>query len=199
MERLHEEFQIGELDLLVLVCCSLTHPQKKAMTVHVNVNHLQQRKFVCEHEGCGRTFGYKHLLQRHCAKLHGIHSAEPDEEGPDVEDKDDIDNQTLEDGEEESFIEALTGRAYKRRRLENRNATSTETSKSKAKKVLCCPWPHFMSDHGEQSTHVDSGREAQDLQTVCEAIFHRAYDLRRHLKAEHGLELDKEEMAAWVE
>jgi general transcription factor IIIA len=170
------------------------------MTVHVNVNHLQQRKFVCEHEGCGRTFGYKHLLQRHCAKLHGAHSAEPDEEGPDAEDMGD---QILEDREEESFIEVLTGRAYKRRRLENGNAASTETSKSNqkknAKKVLRCPWPHFMSDHREESIHVDSRRKAQDLQTVCEAIFHRAYDLRRHLKADHGLEVDKEEMAAWVE
>jgi general transcription factor IIIA len=173
------------------------------MTVHVNVNHLQQRNFICEREGCGRAFGYKHLLQRHCARLHGVHSAESDEEGPDVEDKDDMEDQIQEDREEESFIEALTGRAYKRRRLENANTTSTESSKSnqkkKAKKVLHCPWPHFISGHGEGSMHVDPGKEAQGLQTACQAIFHRGYDLRRHLKADHGLELDKEEMAAWVE
>ena len=32
----------------------------------------------------------------------------------------------------------------------------------------------------------------------CAYIFSRAYDLRRHLKAEHGLELDKEEVDGWV-
>lgn len=158
------------------------------MTTHINVNHLNQRNFVCDHEGCGRAFGYKHLLQRHCAKLHGVHTAEAD--GADSEaDGDDGTNQL--EREEESFIEVLTGRAYKRRRLEVQTDSGTT---SKARKILRCPWPHFIS--GSESMQV---AEEKDSKMQCEAIFHRAYDLRRHLKADHGLEVGKEEMVAWVE
>jgi hypothetical protein len=34
--------------------------------------------------------------------------------------------------------------------------------------------------------------------TPCEYVFGRAYDLRRHLRAIHGVELDKETVDGWA-
>lgn len=161
----------------------------------MNVNHLGQRNFVCEREGCGKAFGYKHLLQRHCAKLHGIHSddARSDKEGA-MDKESNVEPSPVRD---ESFIEVLTGRAYKRRKLEPDSMASHKEVRSrkskKGKRVLRCPWPQF----GDVMDVVGESNHKQH--TACDAIFNRAYDLRRHLKADHGLEVTKEEVAAWVE
>src|SRR5260221_9701474 len=47
-------------------CC----PQKKALQIHIDVEHQGRRDFPCNHNGCTRSFAYKHLLQRHVAKEH---------------------------------------------------------------------------------------------------------------------------------
>jgi len=33
---------------------------------------------------------------------------------------------------------------------------------------------------------------------ACDYVFSRAYDLRRHLRAEHGVEAEKESVDDWV-
>jgi uncharacterized C2H2 Zn-finger protein len=169
------------------------------MNVHINVSHREQRDFKCDHAQCGRTFGYKHLLQRHMAKIHGIRSEGHDSSelgaqnsGRGIKRKNGTSMVV-----EAPFIEALTGKAYKRRGEvpEPSSVSTTTPSPTKAsRKIIRCPWPHFSRRNGDAG-----GMERGDhIQGQCEAIFHRAYDLRRHLKAGHALLVEKVELAAWL-
>lgn len=80
-----------------------------------------------------------------------------------------------------SFIEKLTGVAYQRR------------AEGHSSKMICCPWPYFTLSRAQ------TGEDAIPVSTPrCESTFHRAYDLRRHLFADHGLHAEKEEVASWV-
>jgi general transcription factor IIIA len=173
------------------------------MRVHINVNHRDQRDFKCDHAECGRAFGYKHLLQRHMAKIHGVHA-----EGHDSSEESEAHNQGRSSRRKKKasklaatvdapFIEALTGKAYKRRGEEPNPSSVSSKSLSGAKvsrKVIRCPWPHFSPRNGEAAAM----ERDYHLQHQCEAIFHRAYDLRRHLKADHALVVEKAELAAWL-
>lgn len=78
-------------------------------------------------------------------------------------------------------IEAITGKAYASR-LEN--ATS-----------IRCPYPHIDA-LVTSSTTLDASRPSSSK--TCEHILTRAYDLRRHLRSEHGVDTEKEKVDAWV-
>ena len=163
-------------------------PQKKALVGHVNVHHHQQRDFVCEREGCGRAFGYKHLLQRHEAKVH--RSSSPTTLSEDSA----SDQPTGEPNTEIDFIGELTGKNYKKRHVA---VVTGKTGQNRQRKVLECPWPYhiFLVEKVEKEMEVVEEVEADD---PCEYVFHRVYDLRRHLLSVHKLRVDKAILEEWA-
>jgi len=147
--------------------------QKKALTTHYNVSHLHKRDFVCDHDGCGKSYGYKHLLQRHVAQAH--QQTESSDRSSDPED-DKAKGVRMD-------IDGITGKSY----LE-RNA--------KIRRALRCPHPHFPPTFVASR---DSGLSQLESVVACEHVFGRAYDLRRHLLSEHGLAVEKGVVDAWAE
>jgi general transcription factor IIIA len=147
--------------------------QKNALTTHHNVVHLGQRNHACPHVHCNSAFGYKHLLERHLAKLHSSKSVHAetasDEEAPATDVDDAMD------------IEAITGKAYAARL---QNAMS-----------IRCPYPHVDALVASTATPDTSGPSSSK---TCEHILTRAYDLRRHLRSEHGVDTEKEKVDTWV-
>ncbi|KZT38466.1 hypothetical protein SISSUDRAFT_986194 [Sistotremastrum suecicum HHB10207 ss-3] len=71
-------------------------------------------------------------------------------------------------------ISSLTGKSY-----------------SLAARSLPCPWPRAFS-----ATPPEHG--SADASHTCPFAFTRSYDLRRHLKAQHGVEKSKAEVERWV-
>ncbi|KIM33755.1 hypothetical protein M408DRAFT_60486 [Serendipita vermifera MAFF 305830] len=175
--------------------CEKSFKSKRAMKVHINVSHREERNFKCDHQGCEKAFGYKHLLQRHMAKIHGVHSGKDGDSPAEVDAGDVIEMESIPEKVEPSFIELLTGKVHKRRAEQLGTSTKSGKNPSKpnaARRILQCPWPHFSSSKDDG---VEGGEYAQQR---CEAVFHRAYDLRRHLKADHAFSVEKEELSAWL-
>lgn len=142
------------------------------MKTHINVSHLGQKEFVCIQ--CDARYGYKRLLQRHLARQHGQTSDGSDEAGSSSDDGD-------EPGQEKMDIDTITGYAYSKRSEANRQ------------KVLRCPYPDVAQITPEKVVNEVEGFRH------CDYVFTRAYDLRRHLLAVHGIEIDKEAMDRWAE
>ncbi|OBZ78722.1 Transcription factor IIIA [Grifola frondosa] len=167
--------------------CDKDFKSKKALTTHHNVSHLGRRDFVCPHSDCQRAFGYKHLLQRHLMKIHPPDSSPSSEsEGNDDSDEPndtDIDVPSKPNAMASLDIDFITGNAYATR--------SREQMKSANK--LRCPFP----DLPELLSNI-SRPSASGPVVACQYVFSRAYDLRRHLNAEHRLEVEKDKVDAWV-
>ncbi|KAH0829213.1 hypothetical protein J3R83DRAFT_2774 [Lanmaoa asiatica] len=147
--------------------------QKKALTTHNNVIHLGQRNHVCPHVHCNSAFGYKHLLERHLAKLHSsidVHAETASEEEASATDADD-----------HMDIEAITGKTY---------ATRLQNAMS-----IRCPYPRIDALVASGAILDASGPSSSKM---CEHVLTRAYDLRRHLRSEHGVDTEKEKVDAWV-
>jgi general transcription factor IIIA len=137
---------------------------------------------VCEEPACGRAFGYKHLLQRHAAKVHTARDAVAPDSSPS---DDDEDNAAAEaDAEytplvpQSSAIDVLTGKMYASRRHSSRS--------------LHCPYPRLDFPGWNVSAEVPAES------SHCDYYFTRAYDLRRHLAAVHDVEVDKEPVDEWT-
>ncbi len=151
------------------------------MTNHVNVNHLGRRDFVCPLDNCSRAFGYKHLLQKHLAKLHPQEVEESDGDVHDDEEQHEtplaIRTPTA------SHVDDITGVTY---------AIRAQKQVTDAN-CLTCPYPDLepFSDAGE-SLQVGPSRG-------CDYVFSWAYDLRRHLKAAHDVAADKDRVDEWVQ
>ena len=144
--------------------------QKRALTTHYNVSHLHKRDFVCTQGGCDKSYGYKHLLQRHVAQAHkSAESSDPSED-------DNVKGVQLD-------IDGITGKSYLER-------------SAKIRRALRCPYPHFPSAF---VSGPNSALSVPDSVVPCEYVFGRAYDLRRHLLSEHGRAVDKGAVAAWAE
>jgi general transcription factor IIIA len=67
-------------------------------------------------------------------------------------------------------------------------------------KALHCPHPHLgtlisVSVSAEGDVQM-AGRASTSR--VCDYVFSRAYDLRRHLRAEHGVDVEKERVDEWA-
>ncbi|KAL1746200.1 hypothetical protein HDZ31DRAFT_62460 [Schizophyllum fasciatum] len=181
--------------------CGKDFKSKKALTTHTNVTHLGHRDFVCAHQGCGRAFGYKHLLQRHVAKLHSnatASSSSSDDENVDDGSEDeaaqDADERADEAHPEEStqpdastFIDLITGSTYAKK-AQDRLRTATS---------LSCPYPDLSGLPIAPPATTGSSSSASTSHT-CDYVFSRAYDLRRHLRATHGVETDKDALDTWV-
>jgi general transcription factor IIIA len=137
------------------------------------VNHEGRRDFVCPHDSCGRAFGYKHLLQRHVAKLHTTHDS------PSDEDEGSSDESPL-----KFDIDKITGKGYRSQAAVQLSATQK----------LRCPYPDLriiLPDIPDSSAH--SGHRQ------CDYVFSRAYDLHRHLTSEHAVDIEKNLVNAWVQ
>lgn len=142
------------------------------MTNHHNVNHLGKRDFICTYPDCNRAFGYKHLLQRHLTRVHVPESEEEDGDESGAENERDAATPQPSVG---FSIDDLTGMSYQ---------TQVRTTAK-----LECPYPD-VSLLVEESIAGSSAK--------CQYVFTRAYDLRRHLKSEHGLDVEKEKADEWV-
>lgn len=148
------------------------------MTTHHNVTHLGRRDHICPQEDCDCAFGYKHLLQRHLAKVHSAHTGESDSaEVTDEEDEEAPTNKTM----QHMDIDTITGMSY----------TSKANERLMASKVLRCPYPHL-------GALVSMTEMAGSSTGTCEYVFSRAYDLRRHLRAEHDIDVEKDKVDKWV-
>ncbi|KAI0639277.1 hypothetical protein C8Q77DRAFT_1080385 [Trametes polyzona] len=183
--------------------CGKDFKSKKALTTHHNIAHLGRRDFVCPHEHCKRAFGYKHLLQRHLAKVHAPQSeSETAEEsgngsgagsGSGSESEQDNPSASAQDVDGTMDIDLITGSAY---------ATRAKESLKQATK-LQCPFPHLPPILSTEDTVEGGSGPAQAASSSkriadCQYVFSRAYDLRRHLQAEHGLNVVREKVDEWV-
>ncbi|RDX55997.1 hypothetical protein OH76DRAFT_1427399 [Lentinus brumalis] len=176
--------EVGRDWLCEVEGCGKDFKSKKALNTHHNIAHLGRRDFVCPHEHCKRTFGYKHLLQRHLAKLHAPAEPLSDHDSGIEDDPVDTDRDLEDDGVD---IDFLTGKAY--------SSWAQDAIKQATK--LQCPFPHLppllCGEEGPKSVASGSKRSAN-----CQYVFSRAYDLRRHLQAEHGLAAERENVDQWV-
>jgi len=158
--------------------------QKKALTVHRNVAHLGQRNFTCSVEDCHKSYGYKHLLQRHIAKIHQC-----PENGMSTEY---VGSPPVSDEEESPLdIEKITGYAY----------SQIAQAKISEGRAFRCPFPdisEFMSKNQPAETLQAEIPDSSARETRCDYAFRRAYDFRRHLQASHGISIQKEVVELWV-
>ncbi|TBU49645.1 hypothetical protein BD309DRAFT_909197 [Dichomitus squalens] len=157
--------------------CGKDFKSKKALTTHHNIAHLGRRDFICPHEHCKRAFGYKHLLQRHLAKLHAPQSSSD----ADATHEDETEHET----DAGINIDFLTGKAY---------ASHAQESLKQANK-LQCPFPHLPRLLSES---IDQTLSSSKPVPACQYVFSRAYDLRRHLQAEHDVDVEREKVDQWV-
>lgn len=78
-------------------------------------------------------------------------------------------------------IDALTGKAY--------------ASRSQNAAFVRCPYPHIKDLLRTPDVPTNLTRSSTK---TCDHVLTRAYDLRRHFKAEHGVAVDREKVDAWV-
>ncbi|OAX35100.1 hypothetical protein K503DRAFT_746420 [Rhizopogon vinicolor AM-OR11-026] len=162
--------------------CGKEFKSMKALTTHNNVIHLGHRNHVCPHQHCSSAFGYKHLLERHMTKIHNTQSiaGTSELEGDTTSDTDCTDIDPAHSAEPLS-IDRITGHAYSLR------------SRMPASKTIQCPYPDVESlllSPPDIPLSSSAGR--------CAHFLFRAYDLRRHLKADHGLLGNKSKVDSWV-
>lgn len=148
------------------------------MTTHMNVTHLGQRDFICEHADCKRSFGYKHLLQRHLTKCHSSENAGPVTTNDEASEVEDHEQGPVFD------IDAITGQAY----------AQNAQVRLKEAKALRCPFPFLQDLTGEDPDLGATGVTPRG----CDYVFNRGYDLRRHLDASHDTVISKKIIDVWV-
>ncbi|TFY83517.1 hypothetical protein EWM64_g506 [Hericium alpestre] len=182
--------------------CEKDFKSKKALTTHHAITHLGRRDFVCSHASCGRAFGYKHLLLRHVARIHRkvTSSSSEEDEQADAEMSGTDGEGPAQEPETKGKptvpvdIDAITGKAYEVR---------TQTASAH---TLRCPYPE-MRGLEDTLAQLAIPSDAEDAEMIswrrggtdpCDYVFNRAYDLRRHLKAVHEVELEKEVVDAWA-
>lgn len=140
--------------------------QKKALDNHIGITHQGLRPFACPVFNCGMRFGYKHVLQRHLSRKHPRGSSES---GSGAQDETVGTHNT----EEPGALDLLTGKHY----LKTRNA-------QRAQRSIPCPWSRLSGSTRPSSASLPGA-------SACSFLFSRVYDLRRHLRAEHGLEVEQ--------
>ena len=163
----------------LIFCAPHNLRQKNALTTHVNVTHLCRRDHLCSYPECGRTFGYKHLLQRHVAKIHRQQLSTSGEDTDWTTSSQDRGRQGASSALMD--IDSITGNAYAMR----------AHARVQAFTALQCPFPDLPTlSSNTDACLVGSSR--------CVYVFSRAYDLRRHLRAAHQVEIEREDVEEWV-
>jgi len=169
--------------------------QKKALTTHHAITHLGRRDFICSVEGCSRAFGYKHILQRHQVRRHHKGCAK-------AEDCEDCEHHADADGESSETERPRP----KKRRIQRAESPNTSTineitgvayeERAAGRQVpLRCPHPAM---GGLPSAPPAESLDMWGDAAPCEYVFGRAYDVRRHLRAVHGVVLDKDVVDRWA-
>lgn len=151
-------------------------------------------------------FGYKHLLQRHLAKFHSTLTTKDkdneDESGVEGGDEEHEDNNTRKqtsprkghrnpDSKTFMDIDTILGKRYSDR-AQQRLASH---------QGVLCPFPHLPMDFlldSSPTSFTPAGSSTPHQKEKCEYVFSRAYDFRRHLRATHGVEVEKEKVERWV-
>ncbi|KAG8967632.1 Strongly-conserved Zn-finger binding protein (TFIIIA) [Tulasnella sp. 419] len=166
--------------------CNKAFKSKNALKNHRKVAHDKRLDFSCRELGCSQTFGYKHVLQRHIQTCHSkapllnpradeppfvpeILPPEPEVAGPLVPIKPNVMPAAT------FSIDDITGKSY------NDKATA------RAKKLVC------------PLTSAELGLDEDQKQVNCKHIFSRLYDLRRHLKAIHGVDMELSDLRDLME
>ncbi|EIW78739.1 hypothetical protein CONPUDRAFT_60762 [Coniophora puteana RWD-64-598 SS2] len=168
--------ELGRDWICDIVGCGKDFKSKKALTTHHNVTHLGRRTHVCPHAHCASKFGYKHLLERHLARIH-CSSALDETSSEDVSDDYESSEGPI------LSIESITGQTYEARARAN-------------PRLIQCPFPaveHLMPTSANGAEIDGSSSSAE-----CRHVVSRAYDLTRHLKAEHGLFADRSKVDEWM-
>lgn len=180
--------------------CGKEFKSKKALTTHHTITHLGRRDFVCPEIGCARAFGYKHILQRHVARVHasGCDQGQSGEgRGRETDVDADADEECSDAGDARggpSGIDAMTGRLYAQRTAAG-DSGFIGAGMGRLRQ-LRCPYPNLSGF--SSSSSPSSSQPLQAAAAACEYAFGRAYDLRRHLDAVHGVVLEKEVVDAWA-
>lgn len=92
------------------------------------------------------------------------------------------------------FIDKITGKCYKNRHV---TVVKGRTGQTRQRNVLDCPWPY----HTFPVEKVEEGMEEVvmvEADGLCEYVFHRVYDLHRHLLSVHKLRVDKAVLEEWA-
>lgn len=131
------------------------------------------------------TFGYKHVMQRHLERHHrpqpnGVTSTSTTAPIPDQTSTSEVGN----------IISLLTGQDY----YESQNPSKANAAHRS--RVIACPWPDAFG--ATQFPGGNSKNQSAEPSAKCAFTFSRAYDLRRHLRSAHKLEVDADEVSAWV-
>jgi len=134
------------------------------------------------------------LLQRHLAKVHKSGSGSEQAYSENDEESDEFGSDDNDGAKGESHfdfsIDAITGNAY----------ASRAKDRLKNFKAVQCPYADFdtISSESVPDTAESSSRPGGSKVSACQFVFSRAYDLRRHLLAEHHIDASKESVDAWV-
>lgn len=165
--------------------------QRYALETHIKVVHQNIREHVCPREGCGKAYAYKTNLNQHLAK-HNLYA------GPSK-------TATSESG-------MLTGMVKEMRRFicpawalgvfpENGDMivtpprpellTEDNNGNEQLQSIVRCRDPAPESTTTANTSAIPTQSTPEDLiGKRCILRFWRVYDVRRHLKSEHRVELD---------
>jgi general transcription factor IIIA len=130
-----------------------------------------------------------------------MHSDSANEDGDD--EKDEGENSSVEDNRRDHAaldIDTITGKAY---------AFHAQLQLHQSRKTLRCPHPAVdcflpssanisVTIHSTPASAPSASSSSRLSQAGCAYVFTRAYDLRRHLRSEHGIEVEKEVVEEWV-
>jgi general transcription factor IIIA len=194
------------------------------LTNHVTITHLGHRPFSCPEDGCQKTFGYPHVMQRHVAQKHARTSPLPAQEA---------EEEQLE-GDDRHTLDLLTGRHYdntnhplivrgsggtgddSNRSRTNESLVQTQSRRRARKtRVIACPWPDAFntgallgppSSTNSSSTLTPTSPSPSAIRITttvigsrrCAFKFSRAYDLARHLRSEHSIDIEHGIVEEWV-
>jgi len=181
-----------------IVGCGKDFKSKKALTTHHNVTHLGRRTHVCPHAHCASKFGYKHLLERHLARIHcssALNETSSEDESNDYESSSGDDTGS-DDGDEDDSSGAAQGREDPTLTIESITGQTYEARARANPRLIQCPFPaveHLMPTSANGAEIHGSSSSAD-----CRHVVSRAYDLTRHLKAEHGLFADRSKVDEWM-
>lgn len=121
-------------------------------------------------------FGYKHVLQRHLARKH-LRARSLDSSAAGAADDDDPDPLSADP------IHLLTGKQKLKDGLSRRTT----------RKITCIWYDLFKS-----GLVLSSSSSLSSASAPCAFAFTRVYDLRRHLKSEHGLKVETQILSEWL-
>lgn len=196
--------------------CDRTFKSAYARDTHVRVFHLKVRPFKCK---CGKAFGHKHLLKRHenrCEEVTRVGNAALESSSDlDSEEEDDFfrqnggalpdslrDHGTIgkrrrssslaraESSQLSPMADLLTGRGYADVDFDR----EVKKQRHSRGRVLPCPWSKYaeakhVAERGPNATGSPNAFESR-----CDYRFFRVYDVRRHLKAAHCLDLEQRQV-----